>query len=311
MDKRRGWPVPDAVISKPLSFDLEEFLQDENSFRPNLSAISENDIKHGEVNIMLRDGAVCVLRFLRVWLDLPHSVFFYSVSYLDMFLVKMKVQDKFLRCLTLSCLHIAIEQESHNVDVARLVKVSQSKCTSCDVLRMADIVKKKIQIKEDKNPITPVDFLDIYIKFFINVTNHWEHIVRKGLNQIKERMYILLEVLLADSNTAYFQSSTIALIVFQNEAEKIMSQGLPNKSVYYLGEVLEFLSVIREIQLKCKLKNSELKSCYLQVSKVLKQYDGEKKNNFRRRHNWNFPMPTVQMSAKRFSYYPLFETITE
>lgn len=310
MDKRRGRPFPDAVMLKPLAFNLEEALQVENLYRPNLLAINHHNIKPGEVTLKSRDEAVQILRFLRVWLDIPHSVFFSAVSYLDMFLARMKVQEKFLRCVTLSCLYLAAENESCKVDVNYVVKISQSKCTSGDVLRMANIVKEKIKTPGGEKPTTPADFLKIYIDIFKCVTSHWEHIMTRDLIQIRERMLILLEVLLADSNTAYFRPAALALIVFQGEVEKIMAQGLPNKSVYYLGEVLQFLTIIREIQLKCKIKNAELKNCYLQVSKVLNHYDSHKKNNCREQLSWNFSLSTL-MKKRSCGYHPLFQTIKE
>jgi len=253
---------------------------------------------------------VNVLRFLRVWLDLPHTAYFSAVSYLDMFLARMKVQEKFLKCLTLSCLHLASKNEACKVDIRHLVKIADSKCTLQDVLRMSNIVKEKIKMVGNQKPTTSADFLQIYIEIFMCVTKRWDHIIAKDLIQIVERMLVLLEVLLADSSTAYLRASAIALIVFQSEVEKIMAQGLPNKSVYYLGEVLQFLSMVREIQLKCKIKNAELKICYLQMSKVLKQYDGQKKRSYKQIHR-NFSLSTIQVSTKRFAYCPLFQTIEE
>lgn len=312
MDKRRGRPLPDAVITKPLAFNLEEALQAENVYRPNLLAINQNDLKPGEVTLPLRDGAVNVLRFLRVWLDLPHSVFLSAVSYLDTFLAKMKVHEKFLKCVTLSCLYLAAEIENCKIDVNNLVKISQSKCTVRDVLRMANIVREKLKNSAGGKPTTSADFLKIYINIFKSVTKQWEHIITRDLIQIRERMLILLEVLLSDSTTAYFRPSAMALIVFQCEVEKIMAQGLPNKSVYFLGEVLQFLSIVREIQLKCKIKNAELKTCYMQISKVLKQYESQKKNNYSRQQlRWNFSSSTIQTSMRRASYHPYFQTIKE
>lgn len=313
MDKRRGWPLPDAVILKPLAFNLEEALQVENIYRPNLLVINQNDYKPGEVTLPTRDGAVNVLRFLRVWLDLPHSVFLSAVSYLDMFLARMKVQEKFLRCVTLSCLYLAAEVENCKIDVNRLVTISQSKCTVRDVIRMAKIVKEKIKNPAGEKPTTPAEFLQIYIDIFKCVTKQWEHIITRDLIQIRERMLILLEVLLSDSSTAYFRPSAMALVVFQTEVEKIMAQGLPNKSVYFLGEVLQFLSIVREIQLKCKIKNAELKTCYMQISKVLKQYNSQKKNsnNSQQQLRWNFSLSTIVTSMKRASYHPYFQTIKE
>ncbi|CAG9759361.1 unnamed protein product [Ceutorhynchus assimilis] len=310
MDKRRGRPFPDAVILKPLAFNLEEALQVENLYRPNLYAMYQNDVRNGEVTLSSRDDAVNRLRFLRVWLDIPHFTFFLSVSYLDMFLSKMRVQEKYLKCITLSCLHLALTNSCDQVDVNHLVKISQSKCTSGDVIRMSKIIKEKLKSPPVK---TAVDFLEIYIEVLKYISTQWEHIIKKDLNSIKQRMLILLEVLLANSNTAYLRPAAIALIVFQREVEKIMAVGLPNKSVYFLGEVLQFLATVREIQLKCKIKNSELRACFLQVSKVLQEYEkrGSKGDRHREQLNWNFSMSTVQESQNRSSYCPSFQTIQE
>lgn len=90
VSKRRGRPVPDAASVKPIAFNLEEALAVETQYRPNLLVIQDN-LKPWEVNLQSRDGAMQVLRFLRIWFDLPHSVFFSAATYLDLFLAKIKV----------------------------------------------------------------------------------------------------------------------------------------------------------------------------------------------------------------------------
>ncbi|XP_030748338.1 cyclin G [Sitophilus oryzae] len=310
MDKRRGRSLPDAMLLKPLAFNLEEALQVENIYRPNLASVSSADYKPGGVTLSSRDGAVKNLRFLRIWLDLPHNVFFTAVSYLDMFLSRMKVQEKFLKCLTLSCLYLAADTENSKINVDNLVKISQSKCTSRDVVRMAIIVKEKTKNPEGSKATTPSDFLKIYLEILKFFTNQWEHIISRDMFQIRENMLILLEVLLSDSSTAYFRSSALALIIFQMEVEKIMAKGLPNKSLYFLGEVLQFLSIVREIQLKCKIRNVELKNCYIQIAKVLKQYESEKNTKSHQKMTWNFSKSTIQ-TCKRPGYYSNFQTIKE
>lgn len=89
--KRRGRPLPDAASVKPIAFNLEEALAAETQYRPNLLVIQE-DLKPWEVNLQSRDGAIHVLRILRIWFDVPQSVFFSAVTYLDLFLAKMKVR---------------------------------------------------------------------------------------------------------------------------------------------------------------------------------------------------------------------------
>lgn len=93
--KRRGRPVPDAINIniKPLAFNLEEALAVESLYRPNLLVIQQ-DIKPWEVTLNSRDAAVQNLRFLRVWFDVPHTIFFASVTYLDLFLSCMKVSEE-------------------------------------------------------------------------------------------------------------------------------------------------------------------------------------------------------------------------
>lgn len=168
----------------------------------------------------------------------------------------MQVQEKFLRCLTLSCLQLAIEKSNLKIDVDQLVKISQSKCSSGDVIRMTNIVREKVRVFDDEKPVTAADFLRMYVEILKCMkTEQWELII-KDVNEIWEKMLVLLEVLLTDSATAYLRSSALALVVFQREVEKIMSHYLPNKSVLCLNEVVQFLSIIREIQLKCKVTNS-------------------------------------------------------
>lgn len=88
--KNGSRPTPDAINMKYLAFKLEEALAAEQSNKPNLLLIEE-DRKPWEVTIESRDGAVHILRFLRIWFDLPSTVFFNAVLCLDKFLARMKV----------------------------------------------------------------------------------------------------------------------------------------------------------------------------------------------------------------------------
>ncbi|XP_060536994.1 uncharacterized protein LOC132708598 isoform X2 [Cylas formicarius] len=307
MDKRRGRPlISDAVILKPLAFNLEEALEVESVYRPNLLLV-QSDLKAGEVTLTLRDGAVNILRFLHIWLDLPRNVYFSAVSYLDMFLAKMRVsgQRKFLFCLV-----IAADTENQIIDVDYLVKISQGKCTSRDVLRMAKIVKEKLKLVDKCKPTTVEDFFKIYLEVFTYLTRKWEHIISRNLLQIKEHMLTRLEVLLADSSTAFYRSSLLALVLFRLEVENLMAHGLPKKSVYFLGEFLHFFTIIWEIQSICKVKNSELKPCYATVSKVIRKYCSQRKSDHHEELSWKFSFSTIEKS-KRNNYHPFLPTISE
>ena len=78
--------MPDAGNIKDITLKLQKALQSENQFVWNNS-----DRKSWEVTMSARDGAVHVMRFLKMWFDLPQAVFFTAVNYLDMFLARMKV----------------------------------------------------------------------------------------------------------------------------------------------------------------------------------------------------------------------------
>lgn len=305
MAKRRGRPVPDAVLLKPLVFHLEEALQVENFYRPNLLSLLSNYQKPGEVKLSSRDEAVKNLRFFRVWLDLPRSVFFNAVSYLDMALAKLKVQEKYLKCLTLSCLKLAAQDEQCEIDLKKIIKVSNYKFSATDVTRLSNIVKEKIKVPGGTTPVTPANFLKIYIEAIEHFMKQWEYF-KTNTEAIRERMFVSLEIVLADNATAFYRSSVLALLVLHTEIDKI-SRRLPNKCFFVLGEVLQLWSIIKEFQLQCKIKNQELKNSYYRITKRLKDYEIRTTRKTREPLVWYFSSST----RNRKIYIPKLSTIRE
>lgn len=82
--------MPDAINIKNIVYELEKLLKLEEKYKPNL-LIAYLDQQPGEVALSARDGAVQVMRYLKVWFDLPSNVYFTAVSLLDRFLTRMKV----------------------------------------------------------------------------------------------------------------------------------------------------------------------------------------------------------------------------
>lgn len=83
--KGRSRPIPDASVKKVAQRLEAAFIHEATVTK------KYNERNSWEVTMQARDGAVHVMRFLKVWFDLPQNVFFAAVSYLDEFLDLMKV----------------------------------------------------------------------------------------------------------------------------------------------------------------------------------------------------------------------------
>ncbi|KAJ8923526.1 hypothetical protein NQ315_010104 [Exocentrus adspersus] len=302
--KRRGRPSPGAENMKPIAFNLEEALAVENTYRPNLLVIQE-ELQPWEVTVSDRDRAVNILRLLRIWFDVPHKVFFTAATYLDLFLSRLKVQEKYLNCLTVSCFYLAAEKEGYTVDTNQLVAISKNFCMN-DLNRMIKIVKEKLKLDNSDNnrTTTCADFLVIYLEVLECVTTHW--MVDYQINEIlkKEQLLTRLEILLANNSCAFFRSSVLALVLLKLELEKLLTQAVANKSMHSIGELIQLIGILLELQISCKIKSSELVNCSNNASNVMKQYDNqnnrqhspvEKGNRYR---NYYTPLSTIEEKTK-------------
>lgn len=93
LSKGRGRPIPDASVSKNaknIYQELERALAQESKFKSNLM-VTHADEQPDAVALPSRDGAVQILRYLKVWFDLPSIVFITSVNIMDRFLSVMVV----------------------------------------------------------------------------------------------------------------------------------------------------------------------------------------------------------------------------
>jgi hypothetical protein len=82
--------------------------------------------QEGEITIGTRDGAAHVLRCLKVWYDLSNDVLFTAINLVDRFLTKMKVRPKHMPCISVSSIHLAVQQLGlPPMDTDDLVIISQ------------------------------------------------------------------------------------------------------------------------------------------------------------------------------------------
>lgn len=83
-------------------------------------------MKDGEITIGTRDGAAHVLRCLKVWYELSNDVLFTAINLVDRFLTKMKVRPKHMACISVSSLHLAVQNLGlPAMDTEDLVAISQ------------------------------------------------------------------------------------------------------------------------------------------------------------------------------------------
>lgn len=158
--------------------------------------------------------------------------------------------------MTVSCFYVAEEKEGCNVDANQLVAISRNFCLN-DLNRMVKIVKGKLKLENNDNnrTTTCADFLIIYLEVLEYITSRL--MVSYQINEIlkKEQLLTRLEILLANNSCAFFRSSTLALVLLKLEVEKLLTQAIANKSVHFIGDLIQLLGILRELQFTCKVSN--------------------------------------------------------
>lgn len=233
--------------------EVQRALRLEEKYSANLSAVFF-DHRPSDVSILARDGAVNTMRYMKVWFDLPEDVWFIAVNLLDRFLTRMKVQERFLACLIVSCLHVAASLRKINLDPQKLVTISQSKCSVKDLERMSDIVKQKLGIEDSELPITVLDFLYMFMKVMDSVVPERFRIKPVYENLAKKEFLVKrLEVVMANSVCASYRPTIVALSLLQTDIEFTYDSCIPSGYVYYSIEALHMLSCILNLQPMCKV----------------------------------------------------------
>lgn len=307
--KRRSWPIPDAESIKGITFRLDQVLKDELEVA---WGCCDDERKPWEVTTSARDGAVHVLRFFRMWFDLPQEVFFAAASYLDMFLARMQVQEKYLPCLLVSCFGVAAASHGCEINTSHLVVLSQSKCSVKDVERMSTIITKKLNLGKSANDNrNPFDLLTIYMDIFQQIAKYYKCEGLLGRMLQWEQLCTRLEVLVCDSSCVDFKPSTLVLAFIHFEVERFLSREVPKKSNYYSLEMFYVLVVMIELRSLCNINPNEYASCFERVTNVLKEYDSRKRTGHSQKLIWRFSISTHAFSRFTQNYYSALNTIKE
>lgn len=76
----------------------------------------------------------------------------------------LQVQERFLSCVSISCVYLGAEIHKCKINVYNLVTISQSKCSIKDVKRMSDIIRKKLDLDAGEQPITVFNYLNVILR---------------------------------------------------------------------------------------------------------------------------------------------------
>ncbi|KAJ8983072.1 hypothetical protein NQ317_007114 [Molorchus minor] len=293
---------------KLIAFSLEEALASEQALRPNLLCIQQ-ELLPWEVTITLRDRAVNLLRFLKIWFDVPHTVFYNAATYLDLFLSRIRVKPRYLNCLTLACFFCAAEKADIPIDVTQLVTVSQHNCSIQDMIRMTELVKNKLYLRSNFNsPMTTCeDFLNLFLKILDYVSTRWEGKLHSSELLNPAKLLTRLEVLITSSSCAFFSSSTLVLALLKLELEKYLSQALFTRSMYFVGQLIQFLSVIFELQTRCNIKTEDFAQCLENAFYVMEEYDTQNRKKVKNLTGHN----TTHVDKGNSRYHQTLDTIEE
>lgn len=302
--RERDWPVPDAI------HQIKIALIRENESETNLIAMSLNQAL-GEVSLADRDGAVHLLRFLKFWFNLPSAVFITATNLLDRFLIKMKVQRRYLACLVISCMNVASRRHQYNLDPKILVSLSQSKCSVKDMERMSEIVQKKLDLGNGKPLINVYDYLNQFLDLLQAVARQFHIKSLFDLVLKKEELNCHLEVIMCDSQCASAKPAVIALALIQTEFERFMSSAIPDKLSYYSFEMLQLLTTIVDLQLICLIVPVEFTSCHKTIIDSLRNYDNHTKKLHQQKMLWRYSSRTIYNTKSSWSYFDTLRTIVE
>ena len=279
----------DPEIS-PFLAQLDEALENELRFKgapqpsgskcPDANGRIAPPVEPGTITSGMRDGSAHVLRCLKVWYDLPSDIFFNAVSSIDRFLSKMKAQPKHLSCIAVSAFHLACAQaRSKNSKVVipepnDLVTISQSRCSSSDLLRMQAILANKLDLNTpgEMEPVTALTLLRIM--FDVSKAAALRLNMPELLpSELPDHLIYQLEILTCDSLTLHYRPAEVALALLAAEFQRRAAARSQNGHV--ANALMGFIS---ELQKYCSIPANNFVQCLKVVVGQLEKYNGEGKD---------------------------------
>lgn len=170
---------------------LHDGLQKEDTHVAPLVCLLGNEDSDA-INLSTRDNTVAFMLDLSRHCSFHSETYSLSVNLLDRLLAVVKANPRYLPCMSISCLFLAVKMAEEDEDVptaADFVKVSGLRFTPSDLLRMERIILDKL--KWNLNATTPLYFLEVFhalcvSKGFLDhcpINQHLQHVtwVLEGL----------------------------------------------------------------------------------------------------------------------------------
>ncbi|CAJ0939163.1 unnamed protein product [Ranitomeya imitator] len=213
-------------------------------------------IKGTDVSPMHYGQTLLWMERLRSLFNFIPETFGLAVSILNRILASVKVQVKYLQCISVTCLYLAAKTNEEDEVIPSVNKLAvQSGCMySCaEILRMERIVLDKLQW--DLHTSTPVDFLNT---FHAMVMSRWPHLFG-GFSQMNPSLHVALltrqlQHCMACHQLLQFRGSTLALAIITLELERMTPDWLP---------------VMTELLEKTKVDSAEFFHCKELVDRCL------------------------------------------
>lgn len=289
-----------TIPAEQLFMKLHEALSLEPKYQPSLYLPQES--QDGEITIGTRDGAAHVLRCLKVWYDLSNDILFAAINLVDRFLTKMKVRPKHMACISVSSLHLSIKQLGFpTIDAEDLVAISQCRCTSRDLERMADVIANKLGVQMHSTPITALTFIRLFYYIFKNAAkelNISEFYDKISLSELEMR----LEILACNASCASIRASELALVLICTQMDShVSNNGNQNQQIHGL------VDYAIEMQRLCRIPDSSFFHSHSTVAKILSEYNGQHKMPYKQRLVWKLSSRTLRVlrpTDKLTSYLP-------
>ncbi|XP_063706646.1 cyclin G [Culicoides brevitarsis] len=297
-------PTQETIYTtEELFTKLHEALSLEPKFQPSLYL--PQDSHDGEITIGTRDGAAHVLRCLKVWYELSNEVLFTAINLVDRFLTKMKVRPKHMACISVSSMHLAVKQLGLPIiDPEDLVAISQCRCTSRDLERMADIIANKLGVQMKSTPVTALQFVRLFYYIFKHAADQLqisEFYSAISLSDLEMR----LEILACDASCASIRASELALVLICTQMDaQVSNQSTVNQQIHNL------VDYAIEMQRLCRIPDSSFFHSHSTVAKILSQYNGQHKMPYKQRLVWKLSSRTLRVlrpTDKLTSYLPTIE----
>ncbi|XP_055035214.1 cyclin-G2 [Misgurnus anguillicaudatus] len=276
--------------------ELKANLEQEVYYLPKetgLSLIESTQENSNGVSAKCRDARVEDLWSLTSFFGYSAQTFVLAVNLLDRFLAMMKVQPKYLACISLSCLQIAARATEEECDVSsshELIRISQCKFTVSDLSRMEKIISEKLNFQF--KAVTALTFLHLYHAIALSHTSGRKNVL--NLDKLEAE----LKACLCRIVFSKAKPSVLALSLLMQEIDALKSSDL--------------LEIAHRIQRHLKISQADLAHWRGLVDQCMKQYSSpECAKPDHRKLVWIVSRRTAQNLHSSYCSIPELPTIPE